>query len=312
VSAAASGNRPGDLAASRAVQVAAQAKINLRLRILAREASGFHQLETLFLRLDLADTVRVRRTAGARSLDVAGLADGASLGPVQRNLAWRAAAAHLDASGDRGGFAIELEKDIPVGGGLGGGSADAAAVLRALDVTSPTPLGEPALLRLAATLGADVPFLASGHPYALGWGRGERLLPLTPPPARRVVLAIPDFGVDTAAAYRWLAESRGAEPAPVQHAGVLDPTDLGIWEGILPLAANDFEPVVGARHPVIPAVVRELRVRGCAPAMMSGSGSVAFGVLPADAGPAFLPLAMPVRTILTRTATRVEPVVALD
>jgi 4-diphosphocytidyl-2-C-methyl-D-erythritol kinase len=302
----------GDLAGSRTVQVAAQAKINLRLRILAREASGFHQLETLFLRLDLADTVRVRRTAGSRSLDLAGLADGTSLGPVERNLAWRAAVAHLDAAGDRGGFAIELEKRIPVGGGLGGGSADAAAVLRALDATSPTPLGEPALLRLAATLGADVPFLASSHPYALAWGRGERLLPLTPPPARRVVLAVPDIGVDTAEAYRWLAGSRGEAHAPAVGAGVLDPAALGAWEGLIPLAANDFEPVVGARHPLILAVVRELRARGCTPAMMSGSGSVAFGVLPADAPPLFAPLPTPVRTILSRTATRVEPVVALD
>ena len=84
---------------ARTVQVQAQAKVNLRLRILAREASGFHQLETLLLRLDLADTVRVRRTDSLRSLDVSGDADPAAVGPTDRNLAWRAAVAYCDAAG---------------------------------------------------------------------------------------------------------------------------------------------------------------------------------------------------------------------
>src|SRR5688572_21114512 len=100
---------------ARAVEVPAQAKINLRLRILAREASGFHQLETLLLRLELADTIRVRRTPSARTLDVAGAPD-AALGPAERNLAWRAAVAYADVAGWTDGFAIELEKRIPVGG----------------------------------------------------------------------------------------------------------------------------------------------------------------------------------------------------
>ena len=169
---------------SRAARVAAQAKINLRLRILAREVSGYHQLETLFLRLALADDVLVRATEGPRSLDVAGDVDARLLGATERNLAWRAADAYAEAAGWPAGFSIELTKRIPVGGGLGGGSADAGAVLRALDAIAPSPVGEPALLAIAARLGADVAFLASASTYALAWGRGERMLHLPAPDER--------------------------------------------------------------------------------------------------------------------------------
>jgi 4-diphosphocytidyl-2-C-methyl-D-erythritol kinase len=105
----------------RAGRVAAQAKINLALRVLAREVSGYHQIETLFCRIALADTVVVRIVARERSLDC----HGADLGPIEANLAYRAAAAYAAARGWPDGFAIEIEKRIPVGGGLGGGSADA-------------------------------------------------------------------------------------------------------------------------------------------------------------------------------------------
>jgi 4-diphosphocytidyl-2-C-methyl-D-erythritol kinase len=292
--------------------VQAQAKINLRLKVLAREANGFHQIETLFLRLALADTVRVRRTTGPRSLDVAGLSEASAIGPAERNLAWRAAEAYLAAVRWPGGFAIELEKRIPIGGGLGGGSADAGAVLRALDAIAPTPLGEPALLRLAAALGADVPFLTSEHPFALGWGRGERLLALPVLPARQVVLLVPSFAVDTAAAYGWLAESRAAAGSAAVPAGVLNLEALGRWEELSSLARNDFEPVVVARRPEIAALVDALRDAGCAPAMMSGSGSVVFGVLPADAEKQRPVFTASPPAVLTSTATRVEPVVSLD
>lgn len=301
-----------DTLGARAATVAAQAKVNLRLQILAREASGFHQLETLFLRLALADTVRVRRTNGSRSLDVGGGADARALGPVESNLAWRAATRYAEATGLAGGFAIELEKRIPVGGGLGGGSADAGAVLRALDAMAESPLGEPGLLRIAATLGSDVPFLASEHAYALAWGRGERMLALEPPPARELVLCVPAFGVNTAAAYGWLAEERAAQTSGEGAVG-LRIAGLSDWDALAGLAVNDFEPVVAARHPEIAAIVAELRAGGCVPAMMSGSGSTLFGVLPAgeplgSSALAGLQGRPGVRTIRTETATRVEPV----
>lgn len=296
------------LAGARSVEVRAPAKVNLRLRILAREASGFHQLETIFLRLELADVVRVHR-ARDRSLDVSGDTNQAALGPTEKNLAWRAAQAYADASGIRDGWSIELEKHIPIGGGLGGGSADAGAVLRALDALSPRPLGERRLLSIATTLGADVPFLTSMNACALGWGRGERLLALAPPPARHVVLLVPAFGVNTAEAYGWLSSRSHA--AATDATGILEPASLATWEGLAAVATNDFETVVAAHHPVLAALVDALRRARCAPAMLSGSGSVVFGVLP-DGVSAAPRVDDPCVTLLTRSATRVEPVSLLD
>jgi 4-diphosphocytidyl-2-C-methyl-D-erythritol kinase len=297
-----------------AVRVAAQAKVNLRLRILARETSGYHQLETLFLRLALADDILLRATDGARSLDVDGDVDPRQLGAPERNLAWRAAEAYAATTGWPAGFAIELTKRIPVGGGLGGGSADAGAVLRALDAMAPAPIGEPALLAIAARLGADVAFLASSIPYALAWGRGERLLALPLPDERDVLLVLPPFAVNTAEAYGWLATARETGDAGAQAIDMLDARTLGDWPTIVRVATNDFEPVVAARHPMIDGVVARLRELGCAPAMMSGSGSSLFGVLP-HAASVDLPrfdgmLGGPApRVLLTRTAAAVAPVV---
>jgi 4-diphosphocytidyl-2-C-methyl-D-erythritol kinase len=301
-------------ARANAVRVAAQAKVNLRLRILARETSGYHQLETLFLRLVLADDLLVRATSGARSLDVDGEIDPRLLGAPERNLAWRAADAYAAATGWPAGFAIELTKRIPVGGGLGGGSADAGAVLRALEAMSPAPIGEPALLAIAARLGADVAFLASSSAFALAWGRGERLLGLGAPEERELLLVLPPFAVNTGEAYGWLAAARDAGGAEGDASGALDARTLGDWTTIARLAINDFEPVVAARHPMIERVLTRLRELGCAPAMMSGSGSSLFGVLPRSASvdvPRFDgELGGPApRVLRTRTAVTVAPVV---
>lgn len=262
---------------SRSARVAAQAKINLLLRVLARESSGYHSIETILLRLSLADdvVVRVGDDVRGRTLDCGGDALPAEgLGETTANLAYRAACAYADATGWPTGFAIELTKQIPSGAGLGGGSADAGAVLRALDALSPSPLGR-RLPELAPALGADVAFMTIDSPMALAWGRGERLLPLPALARRPVVMLVPSFAVSTKDAYEWLAHDRGTYEA---HSGLLQPTELDTWEGIAALAVNEFEPVVGRRHPSIPAYVDALRDAGALPAMMSGSGSAVFGV----------------------------------
>ena len=172
-------------AAATTARTLAQAKVNLFLRVLAREANGYHQLETLFCRLDLGDDVVVRTNVRGRSLDCQGdVIPPNGLGPVEWNLAWRAATAYSEATGWPNDWAIEIQKRIPVGGGLGGGSADAGAVLRCLNALNPTPLPPHALLGIAGQLGADVPFLTSEASFALAWGRGERMLRIAPIPAR--------------------------------------------------------------------------------------------------------------------------------
>lgn len=288
-----------------AASVDAQAKLNLRLKVLARETSGYHQLESLFVRIELHDVVRVATDTSTRSIECPGLA----LAPEQ-NLAFRAAVAFAEAARWPTGFHISIDKRIPAGGGLGGGSADAGAVLRALNALAPEPLSAPALMQLALGLGADVPFLATDAPLALGWGRGERLLALRSLPAREVQLAMPPFGVETAAAFGWYAEATGsgiaAAPAPIS----LD--NLDRWDGIIPLAENDLEEVVTGRHPEIAECVRVFRESGARIARMSGSGSTAFGVfdrrLMLDAGQ----FPEGTRLVQTRTLTSVAPVKLLD
>ncbi len=300
----------------RAVQVAAQAKINLRLRILAQESSGYHQVETLLLRLELADEVRVRLTSGERTLDVSGR-DLDAVGPVEKNLAWRAAEAYFAASESRGGFAIELTKRIPIGGGLGGGSADAGAVLRALHAMADAPIGEPMLLGLAGRLGADVPFLTTEHAYALAWGRGDRMVALTPPPARGAMLIVPSFGVNTADAYKWLDDLRASATRDRGvHSQAFQLDELSDWDRLAPLMENDFYCVVQDRHPEIDdylGALRSLRLL----TLMTGSGSTCVGL--GDLGETNPNWRRDDRsrvedwgTIQSRTADRVEPLLRVE
>lgn len=276
----------------RAARLLAQGKINLFLRVLARETSGYHSLETLFQRLELADDVVVRVDVSGRSLECGG----ADLGAVEQNLAWRAASLFHDRTGWPAGFAIEIHKRIPVGAGLGGGSADAGAVLRILNRLAPAPAEASTLLDMALAIGADVPFLASEYSLALAWGRGERLLGLPPLSRRGVLLRVGECAVGTAEAFGWLAAAKGAyEP----RARALQPHQLSSWKEVEALAENDFEEVVAARHPDIrSALDNGIEYSGPAagggdpgilsgtrPAM-TGSGSALFTLLDGDAPPA--------------------------
>ena len=261
------------MSGGRAARLVAQAKVNLFLRILAREASGFHGLETLFCRLALGDVVTVRALDTAkRSLFV-----DMDIGPEERNLAWRAAVAYQERTGWPRGFRIEIEKHIPIGGGLGGGSADAGAVLRILNALAPAPLSDAELLSIAMPLGSDVPFLTTTAPLALAWSRGERMLALPPLPSRRVLLALRyDDGVPTAEAYRWLAESRGAfAPAP----SVIDVEACTSWRHVAAMARNDFEDVVFDRVAGVRMAFEALSTDAAdALVRMSGSGATVFRV----------------------------------
>jgi len=291
---------------AKSASIEAQGKLNLFLRVLAREEGGHHQIETLFVRIELADSIRVATDTESRELAVSGM----DVGPRDENLAWRAAVAYSEAANWPRGFRIDVEKRIPVGGGLGGGSADAGGVLRALNALAPAPLAPAALATLAFRLGADVPFLATDAPLALGWGRGERLLGLRSLPAREVLLALPPFGVSTAAAFGWYADSR--RNAPLVARGPMSIDDLDRWDAVIKVAANDLESVVIAKHPAV-GECREVIERGGARiARMSGSGSTVFGVF--DRRPAVDATAFPAGTTLvpTRTSTSVAAVRLLD
>ena len=291
-------------------RVIAQAKINLSLRVLARESSGYHQLETLFARIDLGDLVTVRTGGRGRVLRCEGpAASAAEVGPPERNLAWRAAEAYARETGFPDGFEIDIDKRIPVGAGLGGGSADAGAVLRILNRLAPAALPEERLVTLAGSLGADVPFLAVESPLALAWGRGDRMLMLPPLAARDVVLVLPGFAVSTPEAFRWLAEGRVGHPAPPAAVGA---AALGSWAGVTSLAGNDFEEPVSARHPVIADAVEVLAASGARIAQLTGSGSTVFGIFDAPPDQAAIAASLPCPVECTRTATRVVAVDLLE
>ena len=310
--------------AGRAARVVAQAKVNLFLRVLAREESGYHQLETLFCRLDLGDDVVVRTGGRGRALDCRG----PDLGPVEQNLAYRAAVAYAEVRGWPRAFDIEIDKRIPVGGGLGGGSADAGAVLRCLNALARRPLSQAELLAVAARLGADVPFLTLDAPLGLAWGRGERILALPALPTRTVGLYCFAQGIATRDAYAWLAESGGAY-APSPKAWTAD--DFASWARVAAVATNDFEPVAAAHHAGVRDGLRELRSLArqvsrhhdaAIITQMSGSGATLFLIV-AEARPDFTlmvideprslraPDAEP-RLIPTATAGRVAQVEVID
>lgn len=254
------------------LRVAAHAKVNLFLRILAREHSGFHQIETAFLLLELADQIEVRRSDRGVKLDV----DGPDLGPVEENLAVRAAKSVLEATGAKFGVDITLTKKIPVRAGLGGGSSDAAATLHAVNALAGNAVPRHELNHLAARLGSDVAFFAAGVPAALAWGRGERLLALQPPPAAPALLAIPPIGIATPDAYRWWDQSGMHEGSrgPV----VLEPDSLSSWGSVGRLGANDFELPVFGKHPEIRTLFEKLAATKPFWVRLSGSGSAVAAV----------------------------------
>jgi 4-diphosphocytidyl-2-C-methyl-D-erythritol kinase len=258
------------------VTIAAHAKANLLLRVLSRETSGYHGLETLFVLLELADTLTVERSAGGIALAV----EGADTGPVEDNLAYRAAALALEATGRRFGVQIRLIKRIPVSAGLGGGSSDAAAALHAVNTLAGNVIPRHEILQLAAQLGSDVPFLASGAPLALAWGRGERMFRLPVPAAASALLVVPPFGVSTVKAYELL--DRGRDWSRPRGTVVLDAEAFSTWGGIARLGGNDFEVPVFGKEPVLRALYEKLCATRPLLARLSGSGSALVAIYRSD------------------------------
>lgn len=257
----------------RAVRILSHAKVNLFLRVLAREDDGFHGIETLFCRIGLADELVVERRDGDQvSIDTTG----ADVGPADANLAVRAARAVLDATGRKFGAHLRLTKRIPVRAGLGGGSSNAAAALDAVNHLANNAVPRHELLQFAARLGSDVPFFLSGGPLAIGWGHGERLIRLPALPVAPALLLMPPTGVPTADAYRWIDQARGTGHS--RGAVALDPDGLTTWGSIGRMAGNDFESVVFGRHPEIRAGFEAMTATHPLLCRMSGSGAAIFAV----------------------------------
>ena len=257
--------------------VKAHAKLNIALRVLAREESGFHSIETLLLGLELADRLEIEETRD-ETIDVEVLGD-PGVPADSSNLCVRAAEAIRRTAGHRGGVRIRLEKRIPTGAGLGGGSSDAAAVLRCLNARWGLPLDDGELVRLGGELGSDIPFFLCGSPMALAWERGRRLLTLAAPPSRPVLVLVPDYPIGASDAYRWLAEARDAgSVSPPGPALLPPPGAFSEWTSLKSIARNDLEEAVFARHPDLARLRDALLAGGAEIAALCGSGSCVAGV----------------------------------
>ena len=257
-----------------ALVIPALAKVNLFLRVLAREEeTGYHGIETLLCLIDLADSVRAERREG-RGVTID--ATGADLGVPEQNLALRAATAVLDAVGHRFAIHLTLSKRIPVRAGLGGGSSDAAAALHAANRLAGNAIPRHELLQLAARLGSDVPFFLTGAALAVAWNRGERMLRLPPLPAAPGLLLTPRVSVSTAEAYAWVDAAR--QSAGRRGAVALDLDALSGWGDIARMAGNDFESAVFGRHAEVRAAFEALVATRPLLCRMSGSGSTLFAI----------------------------------
>jgi 4-diphosphocytidyl-2-C-methyl-D-erythritol kinase len=252
---------------SRRVVATAAAKVNLWLRVFGRDARGYHAIESLFQLISLADELTVERTAAGITLG--GAPPG--LGPTKDNLVVRAAERFFRAARVSGGAAITLDKRVPWSAGLGGGSADAAATLAALNRLYGGPLTTGELMTLGAELGMDVPFFLSGAALALGWGRGERLLGLPALPPRPLLVVPPAAPVRTADAYGWLDRDRGAEDTG-EFAAVVPAASLSSWDEVRRHSHNDFEPVVAAHLPAIGHWLDRVRTTEAFLVRLAGSG----------------------------------------
>lgn len=251
-----------------ALTVNAPAKINLCLHVLGRRPDGYHEVAMLMQAVSLYDRIDLTLAPGD---GVTLMADGSDLGPEADNLVVRAARQVLAQAGVRAAVGVRLEKRIPVAAGLGGGSSDAAAVIlglcRLLRLSWPPVERE----RLAATLGADVPFFLQETGLAWATGTGTTLRSLPPLPAVHYVLVNPKIPLSTAWVYRNLALTSFSEAANL-------PTLFRSPEAVVRLFHNTLETVAIPACPVIGEIKGRLLAEGALGALMSGSGPTVFGL----------------------------------
>ncbi len=257
------------------LKVRSLAKINLDLRVLNKRSDGFHELRTIFQTVSLADTIEIEYQRGRTRIDI-----NSNLN-IPDNLIVRAADSVLKETGATGRIGFVLTKRIPLGGGLGGGSSNAAAVLLALPSLLRKRVRFEKLMELAAALGSDVPFFLTGG-TAVGLGRGTELYPLPDIQNWPAILITPGIHVSTPDAYRELRrELTGDTPSPIinDFQGVARRI-AGGWPASDWNPVNDFESVVFRQHPQLESIKGTLLRRGARPALMSGSGSTLFGIFP--------------------------------
>lgn len=252
------------------MQIRAHAKINVGLDIVGRRSDGYHELKTVFYELRLADEVTLQKCDG-EGINLT--CSDSSLSAAADNLAYRAAALLREEFGIREGLRIHLQKNIPMGAGLGGGSSDAAAVLKGVNELSGLKLTEAQLCERAAALGADVPFFIRGG-CALATGIGEKLTGIDGVHLPPMLLIKPPAHVPTAWAYA--AADRQEKLFHPDLDALVDALQKGDYEKICAAAGNSFEEAVFADYPQIRVWKERMLRAGAGACVMTGSGSALF------------------------------------
>lgn len=247
-------------------------KVNLCLEITGRRDDGYHDLATVFQTVSLSDRLALE-TRDESGIDVIVPGGGAPEG--EENLCWQAAALYREENEWPEGLTVSLEKRVPSGAGLGGGSSDAAAVLTGLASMDSAPLPRSRLEEIAEKLGADVAFFLTGG-TALATGRGDRVDPLPEIPACRILLIRPDLEVSTAEAYAMLSGDDFTDGA---HARAMADAIRAGRAGEIPgHVRNGFARRLEGRWPVLAELKTALRQAGALAAEITGSGSAVFGI----------------------------------
>ena len=267
----------------REIRIPAFAKVNLRLDVLGKRADGYHEVRNILQTVTLHDTLQFRSARGSGiELRIEGNPQ-LSQEAVEKNLVYRAVDALRRELRIRPGVEILLQKKVPAGRGLGGGSGDAAAALLGYLQLTRKKLQPMRLLEIASSLGADVPFFLLGG-RALGVGKGDEIYPLPDVPKKTLLIVSPkDIHVPSPDAYRWLHAPELASLTKSAANHKLFEFCALCWSALGGPLSNDFENAVFRRHPRLNQIRRVLLQGGASEALLAGSGSAVFGVFPSPA-----------------------------
>jgi len=255
------------------VYIDSPAKINLHLDILGKREDGFHDIFSVFQMISLHDRIEIRETSDKGICSIKGPFDF----PDRENIMYKAVTLFREATGYDRAVEIKIEKNIPQGGGLGGGSGNGAAVLKALMTLSGVTIPEDILLSIGAELGSDVPFFL-GTPAAVVRGRGEILRPIRPRTDYFILLAVPDFSINTGKAFASLSADRQKKRpvfplSPEEVLKMYEKGDVGSWK-----FHNSFLNCLKKEHNALEHIVNLFYYSNADFAGMSGSGSVLYGI----------------------------------
>lgn len=257
----------------KSISIKAFAKVNLGLRVLEKRKDGYHNIETVMQTISLFDQLDI----SPASEDILLTTDNPDLPLDESNLCYKAAKILFQASGRKQGVTIHIKKDIPIGGGLGGGSSDAASVLIGLNLLFSLNLSKQEMRKMALSIGSDVPFFIDGGTAFIS-GRGENVEPINPEPFFNYLIVFPNFGIDTKYAYDKINFLTKRE----NYIKISDYNfDAGDLRNIKMLLENDFEEVMLREYTELKRVKQFLVQNGAISVSLSGSGSSVYGIFDA-------------------------------